>query len=126
MTAAEAPAGTTGRCFQGVDRNDFGYKMLQSMGWSEGKVGGVHACLWTRCCGRRHVAALTPRARQGLGASESGITKHIAAVKRQEQIGVCRWKSLPAQRCTDARAWRVLQALAPTDGMTRAPRLTGR
>jgi len=35
---AEEAAATSGRCFQGVARNEFGYKMLQSMGWSEGKV----------------------------------------------------------------------------------------
>jgi hypothetical protein len=53
MASAEAPApgGTTGRLFQGVARNEFGFKMLQSMGWSEGQVRRLARGL--TCSGRR-------------------------------------------------------------------------
>jgi hypothetical protein len=57
MAAVDAAApggGTTGRLFQGVARNEFGFKMLQSMGWSEGQA-----------------RARTQQARGGCGCDES-------------------------------------------------------
>ena len=85
MASAEGGAskGTTGRLFQGVSRQEFGFKMLQSMGWSEGQ-----ACMLAEGCGGSPLV-LTPLHAQGLGASGTGITKHIAAVRRQDQIGAC-------------------------------------
>jgi len=38
MAAADASQATAGRLFQGVSRQEFGFKMLQSMGWSEGQA----------------------------------------------------------------------------------------
>ena len=35
--------GSAGRLYQGVARNEFGFKMLAAMGWSEGKVRGAVA-----------------------------------------------------------------------------------
>ena len=29
-----------GKLYQGVAKTDFGYRMLQNMGWAEGKVSG--------------------------------------------------------------------------------------
>jgi len=36
--AALAVAPTIGRLYQGVARSEFGFKMLQAMGWVEGKA----------------------------------------------------------------------------------------
>ena len=56
-----AGGGRPAQLYQGLSKEAFGFKMLQAMGWAEGK---------------------------GLGAAETGITRHIAAVKRQDQIGI--------------------------------------
>ena len=117
MASAEgaAPHGTVGRLFQGVSRQEFGFKMLQSMGWSEGQARS----------GRARAAAalrvLTPRHAQGLGASGTGITKHIAAVRRQDQIGAfaCT-RGVAALRSTTS-----LQVLAPISRATAAPKSSG-
>jgi hypothetical protein len=95
MASAEggAASGTTGRLFQGVSRQEFGFKMLQSMGWSEGQARERR-----EGCGGS-VLVLTQRHTQGLGASGTGITKHIAAVRRQDQIGACGEARRPAARC---------------------------
>ena len=117
MASAEgaAPQGTVGRLFQGVSRQEFGFKMLQSMGWSEGQAR-------SRCAkAAAALRILTPRHAQGLGASGTGITKHIAAVRRQDQIGACATASGVAALRSPAR----LQALAPILRETAAPKSNG-
>eukprot|EP00959_Pyramimonas_sp_CCMP1952_P376501 7886228-Pyramimonas_sp.AAC.1 len=54
-------AETEGKLFQGVEREGMGFKMLQKLGWSEGK---------------------------GLGANEDGIATHVRVKKRRENTGI--------------------------------------
>ena len=37
----QEPAPSHGRLYQGVAKTDFGYRMLQTMGWCEGKVSAA-------------------------------------------------------------------------------------
>ncbi|QDZ25222.1 hypothetical protein HOP50_16g77680 [Chloropicon primus] len=50
-----------GVCYQGVEKSSFAYKMMNKLGWSEGR---------------------------GLGANEQGITSHIRAKKKDDNEGV--------------------------------------
>jgi hypothetical protein len=37
----DEPGPSQGRLYQGVAKTDFGYRMLQTMGWCEGKVSAA-------------------------------------------------------------------------------------
>ena len=52
---------SSGRLYQGVERDGFGMRMLASMGWQEGK---------------------------GIGKNGSGLVKHIHAKKRAVNSGI--------------------------------------
>ena len=77
MASAEgaAPQGTVGRLFQGVSRQEFGFKMLQSMGWSEGQARSRRA----RAAAAPHV--LTPH--HGAGARRVRHGHHQAHCGRE-------------------------------------------
>lgn len=47
VETVEAPGVIVGKLYQGVAKNEFGYKMMAAMGWSEGKVGGCRNSLTT-------------------------------------------------------------------------------
>jgi len=61
--AAAAATRTHGRCYQGVERESFAYRMLENMGWQEGS---------------------------GLGSSGQGIKSYIKARKKDDLCGVGR------------------------------------
>jgi len=96
---------TKGRLYQGVSRTEFGFKMLQNMGWSEGKARAVAA--FASCSLKltaRRAWARRARASQGTSQCTGGRTRLVRHKVCQHQLLLTFFSGVGADAACDQSA----------------------